>query len=199
MRLLNLAAFSFLLFALLAIEAYAMQSGSSGLSADQLIDVSNGKYPSWGEQGSPKEARARWNAQNDNDYETPAQSSDESKSTVEASKSSGAKPAEDVAGSWSFSLRDIQNKIMALTISQSDGTLFGTGSISEANGTETVSASGFVNGNKISLNVTAAETLEEYILTLTKASSTASGKYTLFPSVGETLNGTAEGVLLNSA
>ena len=199
MRLLNLVALSFLLFALFAIEACAVESGSSGLSADQLIDASNGVYPSWGEQGSPKEARARWSKQSDDDYEKPAESADTSASKAESTKASTTVTRESVAGSWSFSLRDSQNKIMALTLSQSEETLFGTGSINEANGTETVSASGFLDGDRISLNVTAAVTLDEYVLSLTKTANTASGKYTLYPSAGEMLNGTAEGVLLNSA
>lgn len=199
MRLLNFAALSFLLCALFAIEAYAVESGSTGLSADQLIDASNGVYPSWGEQGSPKEARARWSKQSDDDYETPAESKDTSTSKAESSMASATATRESVAGSWSFSLRDSQNKIMALTLSQSEETLYGTGSISEANGTETVSASGLLDGNRMSLNVTAAATLEEYVFSLMKTGNTASGEYRLFLTPGKMMNGTAEGVLLKSA
>ncbi len=201
MRLEILVALSFSLLALFAIDAYSIESGSTGLSADQLIDVSNGDYSGWGEQGSPKEARARWNQQSDDAYEKPAASSDTSKSQTQTTypQTIAVSSAASVSGNWSFSLRDSQNRIMALTLSQSDGTLFGSGTISDINGTESVSAYGSLDGDKMNFNVTTADTFGIYALYLTKNGNTAYGKYSLFPSDGESLNGTAEGVLMSSS
>lgn len=199
MRLEILVALSFSLLALFAIDAYAIESGSTGLSADQLIDVSNGDYSGWGEQGSPKEARARWNQQSDDAYEKPAVSSDTSKSQTTSPQTIAVPSSASVAGNWSFSLRDSQNRIMALTLSQSDGTLFGSGTISGINGTESVSAYGSLDGDKMNFNVTTADTFGQYALYLTKNGNTAYGKYTLFPSDGEPSNGTAEGILMSSS
>lgn len=203
MRLEILVALSFSLLALFAIDAYAIESGSTGLSADQLIDVSNGDYSGWGEQGSPKEARARWNQQSDDVYEKPAVSSDTSKSQTTSQTTSpqtiAVPSAASVAGNWSFSLRDSQNRIMALTLSQSDDTLFGSGTISDINGTESVSAYGSLDGDKMNFNATTADTFAIYALYLTKNGNTAYGKYTLFPSDGEPSNGTAEGILMSPA
>ena len=199
MRFQILVALSFSLLALFAIDAYAIESGSTGLSADQLIDVSNGDYSGWGEQGSPKEARARWNQQSDDAYETPAVSSDTSKSQTTSPQTIAVPSVASVAGNWSFSLKDSQNRIMALTLGQSDGMLFGTGTINEINGTEAVSATGSLDGDRMNFNVTTADTFSQYALSLTKNGNTAYGKYMLFPSRGEPLNGTAEGILLSPA
>jgi hypothetical protein len=200
MRLNILVALSFSLLVLFAIEAYAIEEGDSGLSADQLIDVSNGVYSgAWGEQGNPKEARAHWSEQNDAATEKPAESSNTSISPATSPQTVAAPLAASAAGNWSFSLIDSQNRIMALTLYQSEGTLVGTGTIDEINGTETVSALGSLDGDKIDLNVTSLGTASLYILSLTKTGNNASGKYTLFPSGEEPLIGTAEGILLNPA
>lgn len=204
MRFAIQAALCFSLLTLFALGAYAIESGSTGLSADQLIDVSNGRSAgSWGEQGNPKEARERWNQESSSASQT-ANNTDLGASAVAASnvassKTSSAASTEGATGNWTFSLQDVQNRIMVLTLYESDGNLVGDGTISEFNGTEAVSASGSLNGDELNLNLTSSGTIGLCTMSLKKTASTASGEYTLFPSTGEPLKGTAQGMLSSEA
>lgn len=198
------AALCFSLLALFALGAYAIESGSTGLSADQLIDVSNGRSAgSWGEQGSPKEARERWNQESSSASQTTDKTdlgaSAVAASNAASSKTSAVPSTENATGNWTFSLQDVQNRIMALTLYESNGNLIGEGTISEFDGTEAVSASGSLDGDDMNLNITSSGTIALCDMSLKKTGSTASGEYTLFPSTGEPLKGTAQGMLLTPA
>lgn len=206
MKLESLIALSLFLLALFAFEAYSIEDGDSGMSADQLMDVSNGIYPgTWGEPGNPKQARARWSESDDSESEsksdepsqpvnsTPAEAPVTAPAT--ATTTAGFTPAISVSGNWSFGLRDVQNRIMALSISQSDESLRGEGTISGVNGTDSVSALGLLDGDKMSLNVTSNETESLYSLVLTVVKNTATGRYSLYPPGGEPISGAIEGVL----
>lgn len=204
MRFAIQAALFFSLLGLFALCAYAIESGSTGLSADQLIDVSTGRYTgSSGEQGSPKEARERWNQESSSISQTTNKTnlgaSDVAASNAASSETSAVPSTESATGNWTFSLQDVQNRIMALTLYESNGNLIGEGTISEFDGTEAVSASGSLDGDDLNLNITSSGTIGLFDMSLKKTGSTASGEYTLFPSTGEPLKGTAQGMLLTPA
>jgi len=82
---------------------------------------------------------------------------------------------ESATGNRTFSLQDVQNRIMALTLFESNGNQIGEGTIGEFDGTEAVSASGSLDGDDLNLNITSSETIGLCAMSLKKTGSTASG------------------------
>jgi hypothetical protein len=67
-----LIALSLAILALLAVNACAIMDGGSGLSADQLIDASNGIYiPNTGIPKNPQEARKLWSEESGINFTMP--------------------------------------------------------------------------------------------------------------------------------
>ncbi|MCJ7446000.1 MAG: hypothetical protein MUO26_16020 [Methanotrichaceae archaeon] len=193
MRTKILIAVSFSLLALFAISTHAIDN-QYGFSADQLIDASRGIYPYSGP--SPQEARANWGRASGVDYTKPSVAPESSNiTTTQTAPSQGvATPsATSAAGNWSFSLKDSENRSMNLTLSQSGDILLGVGNMNENNRTQMVSASGFLVGDKLDLNVISLATANLYSLSLTKKDYAASGEYKAFTSVGESWIGMARG------
>jgi len=196
-----LIALAFLLLALFAISACAIDNELTteyGFSADQLMDASNGVYPSSGPTESPKDARMRWSKTSEEDYTKPAESSTTSTMPTEPSQEVAAPSAAGATGNWSFILKDSMDRSIAVTLFQAESTLFGTGTLNEGNETQIVSASGSRNGDKINLSVTSLATSNLYSLYLTKNENSASGEYRAFSSSGESWVGTVVGILTPS-
>ncbi|VVB72472.1 Uncharacterised protein [uncultured archaeon] len=193
-------ALSFSLFALFAIGAQSIIDGGAGLSADQLIDASRGIYihnPNVPE--NPQESRVLWSTTGkvnstrlgniSADRATSASQIQSSQETLAISAS-----ATSAAGNWSFRLRDRINRFVALTLFQSGDAIFGMGTINDGGDTMTVSSSGSLEGNKMSLDVTISKTKSLYRLSLTKNGTTAYGDYMAFWSGGDPWTGIAEGM-----
>lgn len=106
--------------------------------------------------------------------------------------------AASLAGNWSFRLRDSKNRVMALTLLQSQDAVYGTGTINDGGETLAVSASGSVEGEKLYLDATSSVTVTLYRLALTASGDTASGEYRAFSTGQETWIGLAEGVRIPS-
>ena len=107
--------------------------------------------------------------------------------------------AASVAGNWSFRLRDSKkNSVLALTLSQSYNTVFGTGRINDGGETQEVTASGSVEGDKLYLDATSSGNTTLYRLALTASGNSASGEYRAFSNGGETRVGLAEGVRIGA-
>jgi hypothetical protein len=100
----------------------------------------------------------------------------------------------NVAGNWTFGLRDNKNRVLALTLFQSDNAVSGTGTINDGGDTQEVSASGSIQGDKLSLNATSSGNINLYQLVLTTNGNSASGEYRAFPISGEPWIGLAEGM-----
>jgi len=100
----------------------------------------------------------------------------------------------NVAGNWTFGLRDNKNRVLALTLFQSDNSVSGSGTINDGGDTQDVSASGSIQGNKLSLNATSSGTINLYQLVLTTNGDSASGEYRAFPISGKPWIGLAEGM-----
>jgi hypothetical protein len=193
MRTKILIAVSILLLALFAIGAYSIDN-EYGFSADQLIDASNGIYPSSGPIESPQEERAQMSKTSDVDNTQPTEVSESS--TINTSQTAPSQEVEtpspsatSAAGNWSFSLMDSENISMTLTLYQSGNTLFGN------NGTQMISASGLLFGDNMDLNVTSPATASLYSLSVTKKENTASGEYKAITSGGASWTGNVEGIL----
>ena len=220
MRLTKIFLFSFILIDLIAINAYAIIDGGSGLSADQLIDASNGIYirdPNIPE--NPKEARELWDKNGGINFTMPDNLSEKSTSPKEAralaksdeiaryqtesalstiqtpsSQEVATSPTINLAGNWSFRLRDSKTRVLALTLFQSEDAIYGMGTMNDGGDTMEASASGTLEGDKIYLGVTTLGTISLYRLALTTNSNSASGEYKAFSPNEPPWIGIAEGI-----
>jgi hypothetical protein len=209
-----------ILFSLVATNAYSILDGGSGLSADQLIDESNGifSYDSSIPE-NPQEARKLWNEVDGINFTkssdvsskstSPEKSRDSTKdgegvqfqtassiSTVQTVSSQEIRvpPPITVAGNWSFRLRDSKTRILALALFQSNDTVFGKGIMNDGGDTEDVSASGTFEADKMNLEVISAGTITLYKLAVSVNGNSASGEYKAFSSREEPWIGIAEGM-----
>jgi hypothetical protein len=230
-----LIALSLAILALFAVNACAILDGGSGLSADLLIDASNGIYiPYTGIPENPQAARKLWSEESGINFTMPGnlsksganpqasrssvQTGDglqyQTASTVGSSQAKAASSPEpamspatspaissttslaaSVAGNWSFRLRDSKNRVLALTLFQSENAVFGTGTINDGGDTLKVSASGSVAADKLSLDVISSGTISLYRLALILKGASASGEYRAFSTNRDPWIGIVEGML----
>jgi len=121
--------------------------------------------------------------------------------------------AASAAGNWTFRLRDSKTAILALTLYQSGGVVFGSGSMNEGGDTMRAQASGGIEGENMSLDVTTWGDMRLYRLSLSagevssggstsgsasesgpgSASVSVRGGYQAFSAGGAHWAGTAEG------
>jgi hypothetical protein len=197
---------------------------SIGKSVDQLIDESNGIYShDINHPENPKEARDLWSKERGINFTMPSKLSGNSTSpgaskistqtgaevqyqtasTTNAAENPSSQAVEgsqatNIAGNWSFRLRDSKNRVMALALFQSDNAVSGTGTINDGGDTQKVSASGSVQGDKWNLNATSLGTTTLYQLFLTTNGNSASGEYGAFPTSGKPWIGLADGTRITS-
>jgi hypothetical protein len=234
MRYKILIALSLAILALLAVNSCAILDGGSGLSADLLIDASNGIYiPYTGIPENPQAARKLWSEESGINFTMPGNLS-ENNANLQASRSSvqtgdglqyqkasnvsssqakaasspepaispATLPADSptisraasVAGNWSFRLRDSKNRVLALTLFQSENAVFGTGTINDGGDTLKVSASGSVAEDKVILDVISSGTISLYRLALVLNGASASGEYKAFSTNRDPWIGIVEGM-----
>jgi hypothetical protein len=200
----------------------AILDGGEGLSAEQLIDASRGDYvPYTGIPENPQASRDLWSKESGINFTSPGKQPD-SGSTPQASRSniqtgdglayqteSNVKPASEnaaspaaspvispaaeMAGNWSFRLRDSKTAVLALTLYQSESALFGTGSINDGGDSLRVLASGSLVGDRLNLDVITSGTVRLYRLALSESDSSLSGKYRAYSTDGVPWMGIAEG------
>ena len=103
-------------------------------------------------------------------------------------------PTINLAGNWSFRLRDSKTRVLALTLFQSEDAIYGMGTINDGGDTIEASASGTLEGDKIYLGVTTLGTISLYRLGLTTNSNSASGEYKAFSPNEPPWIGIAEGI-----
>jgi VCBS repeat-containing protein len=147
---------------------------------------------------TPQEARAQAAAAaapQEQSTNTQGTGSDTAQTLAETTQavSDNATATGNVSGSWMFELNDSTPKVMALTLFQSEDSVFGTGSMREGNDTIPVTASGSTDGDLLNLDVTTYGSIEMYKLALTARGDSASGDYKAFSSSGESWTGTATG------
>jgi|WetSurMetagenome_2_1015567.scaffolds.fasta_scaffold01094_14 hypothetical protein len=103
--------------------------------------------------------------------------------------------APDLAGNWSFKLKDNKNRFVAVRLYQTDSILLGSGNMNDGGDTLKVLASGLISADKLYLDVISSGTVNLYRLSLNLSGSSASGEYRAFSTSGEAWTGTVEGTL----
>jgi hypothetical protein len=203
---------SLAILALFAVHACAIMDGGSGLSADQLIDASNGIYiPYTGIPENPQAARKLWSEESGINFTMPGNNTVKSSqakaasstepamspattSTTSAAISSTLSQASSVEGNWSFRLRDSKNRVLALTLFQSENAVFASGTMNDGGDTLKVSASGSVAADKLGLDVITSGTIALYRLKLNLSRDSASGEYRAFSTNSDPWIGIVEGI-----
>jgi len=213
-----LIALSLAILALFAVHAWAIMDGGSGLSADQLIDASNGIYIlDTGIPENPEVARKLWSEERGINFTMPGKLSENgTNSKVSSSQAKAASYPEpvilpattpatspaisptislgaNVTGNWSFRLRDSKNRVLALTLFQSDNAVFGSGTMNDGKDTLKVSSSGSVAADKLGLDVISSGSISLYRLKLNLSGDFASGEYWAFSTKSAPWMGIVEG------
>lgn len=97
----------------------------------------------------------------------------------------------DLSGKWLFSLDGGRN--VEVNLIQNSGVIFGTGSITEDNTTNIISASGSLAGDKLKLDLVSFGSVNLYKLSVTPEGNSASGSYTAYFASGEPVSGSVSG------
>jgi|WetSurMetagenome_2_1015567.scaffolds.fasta_scaffold258203_1 hypothetical protein len=105
---------------------------------------------------------------------------------------------QNASGTWSFILNDsIQKEVaLALALFQNGDSVFGTGSIKENNNTYQITASGNLQEDSMSLDITSQQSIRLYKFLLNLSGDNASGKYSAVSASGDKWTGEAEGMRL---
>jgi hypothetical protein len=211
---------SLILLDLVVINAYCIFDGGSGLNADQLIDASNGIFnrdPNMPE--NPKEARELWSENSGINFTMPEKLSEKSTSPDEtrasattdeavqyqtesapsttqtpSSQKGATSPTINLAGNWSFRLRDSKTRVLALALFQSEDAVYGMGTLNDGGETMQASASGTLEGERLYLGVTTLGEISLYRIAITTNGNSASGEYKAFSPREKPWIGIAEGM-----
>ena len=114
--------------------------------------------------------------------------------SVLSSASMSSASMSNASGEWSFELRDSKTRVLALDLFQSEDAIFGSGTMNDGTSTLAVSASGFVEGDTLNLDVVSQETINLYRLALIINGESMSGDYRAFASAGDAWTGIANGI-----
>jgi len=223
MRFATQILWSSIILVLFAINSCSFYD-TTGKSVDQLINESIGIYAhNSGFPENPRESRELWSKETGVNFTMPGtqsgnvtsaiKSSDaiatdavqyQSASTMSATQTSTSETASaeesttssatNLAGNWSFELRDSKTREMSLTLFQSEDAIFGTGSMNDGGDTLEVSASGSVEKDRLNLDITTSEIVSLYRLVLTTNGDSVSGNYRAFSASKEPWTGIANGI-----
>jgi hypothetical protein len=141
-----------------------------------------------GKGASPEESRLSAEVAAGAETQTASLAQNPSKQSVSASSSL------NVSGEWSFELRDSKTRELALALFQSEDAIFGSGTMNDGNATLVVSTSGFVEGDKLNLDVVSQKTISLYRLALIVNGESMSGDYRAFSTSLDPWTGIAKGI-----
>jgi hypothetical protein len=117
-----------------------------------------------------------------------------SQNSAAAAPASQVQTSASVAGRWRLDMVDSMTRSADLTLYQSEGTVFGRGTLTVGNDTQQVAVSGSAVGNNLALDLVSTRDLSLFRLMLTINSGSASGNYNLFSASGTAAkSGTASG------
>lgn len=103
-------------------------------------------------------------------------------------------PSTNFAGEWTLELRDSKTRQLGLTLVQSEDAIYGDGSMNDGTSTLPVLVSGYVQGEKLRLDVISSEQISLYRLTLTASGGTLSGDYRAFSNGRQPWTGIVRGI-----
>jgi len=169
-------------------ERYFAEKGNSTLDWDMPSSLSSSG-------STPFESRSI--AQEQSPAEETASSSSPQPSTSAGSETAlNDTTMANASGSWSLQLVDSIQRDVSLALFQEGSSIFGSGSIREDNSTRQVTASGTLQGEALSLDLTAQQPIVLYKLLLNISHEDASGTYSAMSASGEKWTGHADGFRL---
>lgn len=148
-----------------------------------------------GSGSTPFESRS--NAQEQNSAEVlDSSSSQSSESSADAQVASNQSVIANASGTWSLQLNDSVQRDVSLALFQEGSSIFGSGSLREGNSTSQVMASGTLQGDLLSLDLTTQQPITLYKLLLNMSDDEVSGKYSAISSGGDKWTGQVDGFRL---
>lgn len=168
-------------------ERYFAEKENSTLDWDMPSSLS-------GSGSTPFESRSM--AQEQSSAEVQDSSSQSSEISTDAQIASNQSVIANASGTWSLQLNDSMQRDVSLTLFQEGASIFGSGSLREGNSTSQVMASGTLQGDLLSLDLTTQQPITLYKLLLNLSDDEVSGKYSAISSGGDKWTGQVDGFRL---
>ena len=147
-----------------------------------------------GSGSTPFESRSM--AQEQSSAEVQDSSSQSSEISTDAQIASNQSVIANASGTWSLQLNDSMQRDVSLALFQEGASIFGSGSLREGNSTSQVMASGTLQGDLLSLDLTTQQPITLYKLLLNLSDEDVSGKYSAISSGGDKWTGQVDGFRL---
>lgn len=147
-----------------------------------------------GSGSTPFESRSM--AQEQSSAEVQDSSSQSSEISTDAQIASNQSVIANASGTWSLQLNDSMQRDVSLALFQEGASIFGSGSLREGNSTSQVMASGTLQGDLLSLDLTTQQPITLYKLLLNLSDDEVSGKYSAISSGGDKWTGQVDGFRL---
>ena len=147
-----------------------------------------------GSGSTPFESRSM--AQEQSSAEVQDSSSQSSEISADAQVASNQSVIVNASGTWSLQLNDSMPRDVSLALFQEGASIFGSGSLREGNSTSQVMASGTLQGDLLSLDLTTQQPITLYKLLLNLSDDEVSGKYSAISSGGDKWTGQVDGFRL---
>ena len=168
-------------------ERYFAEKENSTLDWDMPSSLS-------GSGSTPFESRSM--AQEQSSAEVQDSSSQSSEISTDAQIASNQSVIANASGTWSLQLNDSMQRDVSLTLFQEGASIFGSGSLREGNSTSQVMASGTLQGDLLSLDLTTQQPITLYKLLMNLSDDEVSGKYSAISSGGDKWTGQVDGFRL---
>ena len=147
-----------------------------------------------GSGSTPFESRSM--AQEQSSAEVQDSSSQSSEISTDAQIASNQSVIANASGTWSLQLNDSMQRDVSLALFQEGASIFGSGSLREGNSTSQVMASGTLQGDLLSLDLTTQQPITLYKLLMNLSDDEVSGKYSAISSGGDKWTGQVDGFRL---
>jgi hypothetical protein len=170
-------------------EMYFAEKENSTLDWDMPSSLS-------GSGSTPLQSRSPAQEQSPAEVQDVASSSQPSGISDNAQIASNDSIIANASGTWSLQLIDSILRDVSLALFQEGSSIFGSGSIREDNSTRQVMASGMMQGEQLSLDLTSQQPIMLYKLLLNLSHDDASGRYSVISASGDKWTGDVEGFRL---
>jgi hypothetical protein len=179
---------SFTILAFLAIIALAVNwDNPETQSVDEML--SSGEVPTYTLNPGELPISARESRR----LIESASQTQEKPEIPQVSKVPAAESVPTVKGTWSFQLLGESPRDVSITLFQSGNAIFGAGTLSQGKTLLEAAASGSVNGDQMSLDITSLKSITLYRTTLILNGNAASGSYQAFSAAGDAWKGDVTG------